>query len=41
MRVGTGDASQVGDQRRDFRFDEPHTRPAHITDKRGKDVSMF
>ena len=33
MSIGTGDAQ--GRQRR-ARYVEPHTRPAHIADKRGK-----
>ncbi|OWF41593.1 piwi-like protein 1 [Mizuhopecten yessoensis] len=35
LRVGTGDARQVGKKRADFRYTDVTTRPAHITDKRG------
>ncbi|XP_060081293.1 piwi-like protein 1 [Ylistrum balloti] len=35
LRVGTGDAKQIGRRRADFRYTDVNTRPAHITDKRG------
>ncbi|KAK6191826.1 hypothetical protein SNE40_003418 [Patella caerulea] len=35
MSLGTGDASQVPRKRSEFRFQDPRTRPAHITDKKG------
>ena len=38
MSIGTGDAQ---DRRRRTRYVEPHTRPAHIADKRGTVVLRF
>ncbi|XP_069136145.1 piwi-like protein 1 [Argopecten irradians] len=35
LRVGTGDARQIGNRREDFRYTDLNTRPAHITNKRG------
>ncbi|XP_048257294.1 piwi-like protein 1 [Haliotis rufescens] len=35
MSIGTGDASEVGRKRSDFRYTDLNTRPAHIADKKG------
>lgn len=41
LRVGTGDAKQVGKSRADFRYTEVKTRPAHIVDKKGASGSSL
>lgn len=41
LKIGTGDARDVGRRRSDFRYTELTTRPAHIMDKKGKNILLI
>ena len=41
LSVGTGDASAQRSGRRAFSYQEPNTRPAHLTDKKGQGFMYF
>ena len=40
LAIGTGDASGNGRPRKEMRYTEPKTRPAHIVSKQGKKFAL-
>lgn len=41
LQVGTREGKDVGRRQRDYRYQDPNTRPAHIEDKRGKTIFLM